>query len=142
MSRPAFEIKLHQFVERDTGRVCTEEPFGDWLIKHLYSENREESSILFRLLGSRWVSDMLRCINYDLSWGPRVSGLQAFLDRCRIDLDECAQAPEQLTSARQIFERRIRYWTCRPMNADPRAWIYVPAGYCERILGGSLTPKA
>jgi uncharacterized membrane protein len=27
-------------------------------------------------------------------------------------------------------------------NADPRAWIYVPAGYCERIVNGSNTPKA
>jgi uncharacterized membrane protein len=28
------------------------------------------------------------------------------------------------------------------VNADPRAWIYVPVGYCERIVGGSLKPKA
>jgi uncharacterized membrane protein len=28
------------------------------------------------------------------------------------------------------------------VNADPRAWIYTPAGYCERIVNGSLTPKA
>jgi uncharacterized membrane protein len=28
------------------------------------------------------------------------------------------------------------------VNADPRAWIYVPAGYCERIVTGSLKPKA
>jgi uncharacterized membrane protein len=27
-------------------------------------------------------------------------------------------------------------------DADPRAWIYVPAGYCERIVDGSLEPKA
>jgi len=27
-------------------------------------------------------------------------------------------------------------------DADPRAWIYVPAGYCERIVEGSKTPKA
>jgi len=27
-------------------------------------------------------------------------------------------------------------------DADPRAWIYVPAGYCERIVDGSLKPKA
>lgn len=27
-------------------------------------------------------------------------------------------------------------------DADPRAWMYVPAGYCERIVGGSLEPKA
>jgi uncharacterized membrane protein len=26
-------------------------------------------------------------------------------------------------------------------DADPRAWIFVPAGYCERIVGGSLTAK-
>ncbi len=27
-------------------------------------------------------------------------------------------------------------------SSDPRAWIFVPAGYCERIVSGSLTPKA
>jgi uncharacterized membrane protein len=28
------------------------------------------------------------------------------------------------------------------VNADPKAWIYVPEGYCERIVSGSKTPKA
>jgi uncharacterized membrane protein len=27
------------------------------------------------------------------------------------------------------------------INGDGKAWIYVPAGYCERIVGGSLKPK-
>jgi uncharacterized membrane protein len=27
------------------------------------------------------------------------------------------------------------------VNSDPKAWIYVPAGYCDRIVGGSLQPK-
>jgi len=27
------------------------------------------------------------------------------------------------------------------LNADPKAWIYVPEGYCERIVGGSKTAK-
>ena len=27
------------------------------------------------------------------------------------------------------------------LDGDPKAWIYVPKGYCERIVGGSLTPK-
>ena len=27
------------------------------------------------------------------------------------------------------------------VNSDPNAWIYVPAGYCDRIVGGSLQPK-
>jgi uncharacterized membrane protein len=26
-------------------------------------------------------------------------------------------------------------------NSDPKAWIFVPDGYCERIVGGSKTPK-
>jgi uncharacterized membrane protein len=27
------------------------------------------------------------------------------------------------------------------VNADPKAWIYVPEGYCERMVGGSKTPR-
>jgi uncharacterized membrane protein len=26
------------------------------------------------------------------------------------------------------------------LDNDPASWIYVPAGYCERIAGGKLTP--
>ena len=26
-------------------------------------------------------------------------------------------------------------------NADPKAWIYVPEGYCDRIVGGSKAAK-
>lgn len=25
------------------------------------------------------------------------------------------------------------------LDGDPAAWVYVPEGYCERIVGGSLT---
>lgn len=27
------------------------------------------------------------------------------------------------------------------VDRDPKAWIYVPEGYCDRIVGGSKTPK-
>jgi uncharacterized membrane protein len=27
------------------------------------------------------------------------------------------------------------------LNGDPKAWLYVPAGYCERIVNGSLKAK-
>ena len=26
-------------------------------------------------------------------------------------------------------------------DAEPQAWVYVPAGTCDRIVGGSLAPK-
>ena len=32
-------------------------------------------------------------------------------------------------------------WTSRA-NADPNAWVYVPAGYCDRIVNASKAPKA
>jgi uncharacterized membrane protein len=28
------------------------------------------------------------------------------------------------------------------LSADPRAWVYVPAGYCDRIVSASKMPKA
>jgi uncharacterized membrane protein len=27
------------------------------------------------------------------------------------------------------------------LDRDPKAWIYVPEGYCDRIVGGSKSPK-
>ena len=27
------------------------------------------------------------------------------------------------------------------VNADPKAWVYVPEGYCDRIVNASMTPK-
>jgi uncharacterized membrane protein len=27
------------------------------------------------------------------------------------------------------------------ITGDPKAWIFVPEGYCERIVGGSKNPK-
>lgn len=27
------------------------------------------------------------------------------------------------------------------VNGDPKAWIFVPEGYCDRIVGGSKNPK-
>jgi uncharacterized membrane protein len=28
------------------------------------------------------------------------------------------------------------------VNSDPKAWVFVPSGYCERLVGGSKNPKA
>lgn len=27
------------------------------------------------------------------------------------------------------------------IDGDPKAWLYVPVGYCERIVNGSLKPR-
>lgn len=28
------------------------------------------------------------------------------------------------------------------VNADPKAWVFVPEGYCDRLISGSKAPKA
>jgi uncharacterized membrane protein len=28
------------------------------------------------------------------------------------------------------------------LDADPNAWVYVPTGYCERIVSASMKPKS
>lgn len=128
-------LSQHQYVERDTGRVCTERPVGDWIVNYLYCKKRERSPLVYELLGSQWFSGFLGWVNYDFPLGPDFSGIRRFLKACTVNLDECLEKPEELDSARKVFERRIRYWECRPMSADPSA-VVCPAD--ARVLLGSL----
>jgi phosphatidylserine decarboxylase len=125
----------HQYVERGTGRVCTERPVGDWIVNYLYSKKRERAPLIYQLLGSQWFSDFLGWVNYDFPFGPELWRIRRFLKTCAVDLDECLVKPEELDSARKVFERRIRYWQCRPMVADAMT-VVCPAD--SRVLLGSL----
>jgi phosphatidylserine decarboxylase len=125
-----MSIMRHQFVDRETGRVFTEKLIADPTIRALYSVAREKAPVLFNALTSARASSLLACVKYD-----------AVLDRYTrnslkriINLDECL-APEELTTARKIFERKIRYWECRPMSDRPNA-VVAPAD--SRIIVGSL----
>jgi phosphatidylserine decarboxylase len=40
-----------------------------------------------------------------------------------LNLEECADPPESMNTARKLFERRIRYWECRPMPTTPGAVV-------------------
>ena len=126
---------LHQFVERDTGRVRTERLFGDRLVRLLYHNARENAPILFRLLTSAWTSEVLAFVNYDLPFGNLLSRRDDFLRQCGIDLSECVDGPSALDTPRKAFERKIRYWQCRPMPDDPSA-VVSPAD--ARVAIGSL----
>jgi phosphatidylserine decarboxylase len=68
--------------------------------------------------------------------GSKLSGIRRFLKSCNINLDECLEPLELFDSARKVFERRIRYWECRPMDLNPEA-VFCPAD--SRILIGSLS---
>ena len=125
----------HQYVERETGRVRSERPFGDWIVNYLYCKKREQTPLVYQLLGSQWFSSLLGWVNYDFPLGSNVTGTHRFLKSCAVNLSECLDPPGKLDSARKVFERRIRYWQCRPMS-EHSSEVVCPAD--SRILLGSL----
>ncbi len=125
----------HQYIERDSGKICSERLFADPIINYLYGEKRERASYLYRLVGSQWFSAFLGWANYDFPLGQNISGIKRFLRNCAVDLSECVDSLEYFDTARKVFERRIAYWHCRPMT-DNELSIVSPAD--ARVLLGSL----
>jgi len=126
---------IHQYIERSTGRVCTEALYYNKIVNFLYSTVRENSSFLFQAITSKRMSSVLGYLNYDLMLGSRLSGNMQFLKKTGIDLSECLEKPEKLDSLRKIFERKICYWNCRPMEERVGA-IVSPAD--SKVICGSL----
>ena len=56
---------LHQYIERDSGRVVTEQLIGDRMVRLLYHGVRESSTKLFRMFTSSWSSHILSMVNFD-----------------------------------------------------------------------------
>ena len=124
----------HQYIARDSGILCDEPLFADRLIKLMYNGVRENAPILFRLLTSPRMTDVLGFINYDLPFGPNGSACGRFLKQLNVDPDECLAGAGELNTPRKVFERQIRYWDCRPMPDDPSV-VVSPAD--ARVLVGS-----
>jgi phosphatidylserine decarboxylase len=131
-------MSLHQYVRRIDGAVLDEELFADRIVRFLYSQVRENASWLFRALTGARASSFLALLNFDLPFASRLLGNRRFLERCGVDLAECADPIEHYTTPRRVFERRIRYWDCRPLPEEPRA-ILSPAD--ARVVVGSLRPR-
>ena len=114
-----MKLAAHQFVDRDTGEVRSERPFGDWIVNYLYCQKRERAPMVYQLLGSQWFSGFLGWVNYDFPLGQNISGIRRFLKNCAIDLTECLEKPEQIDTAQERFlSAGVRYWQCRPMCAE------------------------
>ncbi|MCX7636129.1 MAG: phosphatidylserine decarboxylase, partial [Syntrophales bacterium] len=119
-------ITTHQYIERQTNRVETERLYGDRVIRFLYGSLREHAPAVFRAVTSSRMSSILGFLNYDHFLGRRLTRNGDFLKACGIDLRECLDHPAALNTPRKIFERKIRYWECRPMPEDP-AIVVSPA---------------
>jgi phosphatidylserine decarboxylase len=129
----------HQYIDRETERVITEPLIADPLIQRLYSRTRENAPLLFRAATSRRMSAILGFLNFDL---PLTGRGQNSLDRLKsmgIDPSECLDRPDNLNTARKLFERKIRYWQCRPM---PREADRIASPADARMIAGSFNHHA
>jgi len=125
----------HQYINRSNKQVCNEPLFGDRIIRWLYHPIRENSPRLFHLLTSARTTKALGFFNYDLALSTKVLGNNQFLNETGVNLSECLDPPRSLDSARKVFQRKIRYWQCRPMPEQQQA-IVSPAD--ARVIVGSL----
>jgi phosphatidylserine decarboxylase len=121
----------HQYIERYSGRVVTEQLLADRMVRLLYHGVRENNTRFFKLLTSSWSSHILGMVNFDRP----VLSRRNLLAEYGIDRSELRDPPEQLDTARKIFERKIRYEECRPMPREADA-VVSPAD--ARVVIGSF----
>ena len=133
------QAAAHQYIDRDSSEIRTEQLYGDRIVTFLYATVRESAPRLFRALTSPRLSDLLAWCNYDWPGALNLPLRRDFLRCLAIDLGECVDPPAELNTARKIFERRIRYWETRPMDEASGA-VVSPAD--ARILVGTLTESS
>ena len=126
----------HQYIDRESGQVCTEHLYAHGMINLLYSNVLESSPLLFRLLTGARFTKWLGYLNYESFIGGKLLGHSNFMKACNIDIGECLEDPFHLDTMKKIFERKIRYWDCRPMPLDAGAVV----SPCDaRMLCGTLS---
>lgn len=132
MNHPSTSRIPHQYVKRQTGEIETERLIADGIVNHIYCSARERPGRLFELVTSARVSKILGWVQYDLRLGPAWLR-NGRLESLGIDWSETLDPPESMGTLRQVFERKIRYWECRPMEADPR--VVVSPADSKMLLG-------
>jgi phosphatidylserine decarboxylase len=121
----------HQYIDRTSGNVVDEQFLGDSLIRLIYSPVRENAPKLFFLLTSARMSRWLAFARYDV---PLPQIWKSSVPR-GFDESECLEPATITKSHREFFERKIKYWECRPLEGDTLS-VVSPAD--ARVLLGSL----
>lgn len=128
----------HQYVDRETCRVTTEQLIADDLINRIYAQARENATFMFRTVTSRRMSALLAFLNFDLPFAGNLQTREKRIEAMGIRLDECLDPPDSLDTPRKLFERKIRYHQCRPMPR-PETCIVSPAD--ARMVVGSFNTQ-
>ncbi len=113
----------HEFLVRETGEIVEERLLGNRTIRALYSPKLENAAWLSRVASSGHVSGLLGYLNYDNVLSSKISGMKRFLRTSGIDPREFVDGPAALDTARKMFERKIKYWDCRPLPSDEHSVV-------------------
>lgn len=129
-----MEAVPHQYFDRTTGRAVDEKLMADRLVRFLYHGLREKTPYVFQALTSARASSLLGWLHYDLVLARRINA-RSLLRSLGVQTGELLEDIKMLDTARKVFERKIRYWECRPLDRDPHS-VVAPSD--SRVLLGSL----
>lgn len=132
------KLSPHQYVNGRTGKIETEEFYADRMIHFLYSHVRERAPILFNMVISPRFSSFIGFLHFDCALQLPLSNGEKYFDRLGIKKAEIYELPKKVT-VKNLFERKICYWDCRPMTDDPDV-IVSPAD--AKAFVGSLNEKS
>ncbi len=113
-------MKSHEYVDRRRSVAVEERFFGDPVVSFLYSRVREQSGWMYRALTSSRMTDLMGYLHFDVRPKDPAKMRVKLVRQCGLNLAECFDPLDKLDTARKVFERKIRYWQCRPMSTDPR----------------------
>lgn len=128
----------HQYIDRLTAQVKTEQLIGDKSVQFLYNSLRENAPVMFKALTSKRMSGLLSFFHYECPGINRKKGKHLF-NTINANYNECVQPITYYDSPRKVFERQIKYWRFRTIEKSQDA-IASPAD-C-RILVGSLREQS
>lgn len=134
-----YIMQKHQYIERNSRRIYDEQFYGHKAVNFLYSNIREQSPWLFRQLTGARTSRLLAYHNYDGFLSGKMKDHLNLHKILNLNIKELLEPPEKMDSLKKIFERKIRYWQCRPMPNDPLS-IVAPAD--SRMLFGSFSENS
>lgn len=130
-----FEPYVHQYIERKSSNIIDEELINDKTINKIYSTVRESAPFLFNLLLSPRASSLLGFLNYDCPVKSRIDPYKE-LRALKVNPKEIFDDVKSLNTYRKLFERKIRYWSFRPIETDDNV-VVSPAD--SKVLPGSLS---
>ena len=129
----------HEYIVRETGEIASERLIGDRTVRALYSRKLENAAWLAKFASARRLTELLGYLNYDNGLSSRVVGMRRFLEKSGVDFWELLEDPASLDTARKLFERKIRYWECRPFPSAARCAV-CPAD--SRVTVGSMSERS